>query len=113
MLPSKGATALSYAYFGPGSGSILMSEVTCNGDETRLTSCSHITNHDCEHSEDASVRCGHRCTSGDVTLVRGSGLYEGRVEVCVNEVWGTVCDDSWSTFDAYVVCKQLGYTTSG
>ena len=90
-----------------------MSEVNCIGNELRLVSCSHNSSHECEHSDDASVRCGHRCTSGDVTLVRGSGLHEGRVEVCSNGVWGTVCDNGWSTYDAYVVCKQLGYTKFG
>ena len=53
------------------------------------------------------------CTHGDIRLVDGSMISEGRVEVCFNDSWGTVCDDYWSTVDANVLCKQIGYSGSG
>ena len=53
------------------------------------------------------------CRAGDVRLSGGPAQYEGRVEICFNGVWGTVCDFNWRTDDATVVCRQLGFVTFG
>ena len=53
------------------------------------------------------------CQNGDIRLVNGMTAFEGRVEICWNETWGTVCDGFWSGFDAQVACRQLGYSSSG
>ena len=53
------------------------------------------------------------CTHGSIRLVNGGVPNEGRVEICINSYWGTVCDDFWGDPDAMVVCNQLGYATQG
>lgn len=53
------------------------------------------------------------CENGEVKLVGGDAEYEGRVEICFNNTFGTVCDDSWDSLDSSVVCRQLGYPPNG
>ena len=60
-----------------------------------------------------TLATGSVCNYGDVRLVNGSHQYEGRVEVCINNQWGAVCDNGWDTTDATTVCKQLGYAYTG
>ena len=50
---------------------------------------------------------------GAVRLLDGPAPTEGRVEVCLNGVWGSIAHDGWNTNDALVVCNKLGYTTTG
>ena len=53
------------------------------------------------------------CSHGDIRLVNGTTLQEGRLEVCIYSNWGTVCNDGWGDSDSFVVCRQLGYQENG
>ena len=107
------ATALTLDEVPDGTGQIWLDNVQCVGTETRLIDCPANTlgTHDCTHTQDAGVRCAG-CTQGAIRLQGGSAT-EGRVEVCNNNIWGTVCNDRWNTPDAQVACRQLGLPTSG
>ena len=53
------------------------------------------------------------CTEGDTRLVGGPNFLEGRVEICLEEKWGTICDRWWDIADAQVACYQMGFSTIG
>ena len=130
-----GATSLTGLSVVDGTGQIVLDNLLCRNTETRLVDCPHngLGVHNCVHSDDAGVRCLPLliskyasvpcplllfictivCTQGDIRLRDGANSLEGRVEICNNNAWGTVCDDSWSPFDANVACRQLGFRDSG
>ena len=48
------------------------------------------------------------CMTGELRLVDGATNNTGRLEVCYNGEWGTVCDDLFNDLAASVACRQLG-----
>ena len=114
-----------------------MDNVHCVSSDTQLLQCSSSpilqVSSNCGHEDDAGIGCEGMiftindnskialrnllhtapCTYGQLRLVDGSIPNEGRVEICINNVWGTICDDDWGDNDATVVCRQLGYSTTG
>lgn len=53
------------------------------------------------------------CSDGDIRLVGGDKAYEGLLEICFSQRWGTINRDGWSPDDSNVVCRQLGYSPIG
>jgi len=45
----------------------------------------------------------------DIRLVGSPLANEGRLEVKVAGIWGTVCDDGFGDLDVKVACYMLGY----
>ena len=56
----------------------------------------------------ASSTIGVVCSDGDLRLVGGVSSSEaGRLEICINNAWGTICQEGFSSDDAEVACRQL------
>ncbi|KAM4598339.1 scavenger receptor cysteine-rich domain-containing protein DMBT1-like [Polymixia lowei] len=96
------------AFFGEGSGGILMSNVKCSGSEDYLSQCTHnpLGMQRCGHSDGVGVVCAERVKA---RLVNGrADRCSGRVEVFYRGQWGTVAGFDWGMEDTEVVCREIG-----
>ncbi|XP_072904056.1 scavenger receptor cysteine-rich type 1 protein M130-like [Hemitrygon akajei] len=117
--------------YGKGSDPIWLDGIKCLSYESTLWQC-HAEpwgKHNCQHNEDAGVECEEAKISdrssvkasearnvsqpGYVAELRmrlsgGNTNCSGRLEIQSNNIWGTICDDSWDLADANVACRQLG-----
>ncbi|XP_042231314.1 neurotrypsin-like [Homarus americanus] len=97
------------SYVGVGTGSILVDQLECRGDEAWVGDCLRepwgMTN--CLHFEDAGVFCYDGGV--EVRLSGGRTREEGQVEVRLGGEWGSLCHTGFDDFDAQVVCNVLGH----
>ncbi|KAL8176302.1 UNVERIFIED_CONTAM: hypothetical protein K2H54_030405 [Gekko kuhli] len=95
------------ARFGRGPDRIWLDDVNCTGSEDSLKDCGgrSVGEHNCGHSEDASVIC-----SGlfQVRLASGPNSCAGRVELEHNGSWVSIGDSGWGLTEVTVVCRHLG-----
>ena len=98
----------------------VVSAVQCDGSELSLLECplSYLSPA-ISSPNDAAVVCQARstvfsnCSYGDIRLVNGSNQLEGRLEICINNVWGTICSQGFTADDAETVCNQLELSFNG
>ncbi|XP_071961853.1 scavenger receptor cysteine-rich domain superfamily protein-like isoform X2 [Antedon mediterranea] len=109
--------AVTDGRFGDGQSGLVygMVDVECKGKETSLHACTYNLEQLSTIGSDkykVGVVCGSiNAIDGDVRLVDGKNLNEGRLEIHHFGKWGSICmdEDGWSVEDVTVACVQLGY----
>ncbi|XP_026729832.1 lysyl oxidase homolog 3 [Trichoplusia ni] len=107
-----------------------LDDVICQGDESSLSRCAFKRwgASDCKKDEAAGVKCLNGTNSSNLMrrktrgkklhevldirnasmrLVGGRDFREGRVEIYHNGIWGSICPESWSFYEATTVCQHL------
>ncbi|XP_071831062.1 scavenger receptor cysteine-rich type 1 protein M160-like isoform X3 [Apostichopus japonicus] len=107
----KAVTVYREAAFGAGTGEIWISYIVCPIGATSFETCTYtLGQNGCTHEEDVAIACVMEEYEMPIRLVGGEWFEgEGRVEIEVDGVWGTVCSDGWDLNDANTVCQTLGF----
>lgn len=139
-----GAIALVHGVYSEADAPLLIRDVSCNGSESALLDCPYntFTQTSCGPFSDAGIVCQGMlnevkpikcfktfstandttigaCSDGELQLSNQSDddvelTRSGRVELCLNNAWGTVCGTSFSVPDVLVTCNQLiGFQREG
>ena len=113
-LTQTGAITVPGGVFGGTTTTSSIRSFACTGNEPSLSACPVGTGAPGSCSQAASVVCqlsdaasAGNCTHGDIRLVNGTSPINGRLELCVNNAWGTMCSNLVTQKEASVVCRQL------
>ena len=112
---TSGSSAIPVYGLNAGRDTVVLEDVQCIGNESNIANCStspigQVSNPFCqEPNRTAGVICitaEDYCAEGSVRLVDGPTFFEGRVEVCRNSQWLSVCDVGANTTHAITACDS-------
>ena len=130
----SGAVGVKSGLYGDSSIPVALQDVQCSGSEENIFNCNKTVPDEPLSCQNVEVECQGmwtcipaththhplsrialstpeaNCSDGEVRLVGGKEEGIGRVEVCLNRAWGTVCGIGvgFGAEDAQVVCRELG-----
>ncbi|XP_078332359.1 uncharacterized protein LOC144625438 isoform X3 [Crassostrea virginica] len=107
-LPTRSVEAKSAAYYGAGSGSILLSNLRCSGTENTLQECSKtVRPSSCSHYEDAGVSCSNDCPRNTFGMQceRSCVCEESNTLSCDKDTGECSCASGW--FGSRCTCRRL------
>ena len=133
-----GSIARYRSPFGQGDQPMILADLYCTGSEDSVLDCrrnDYGLQH-CSAYEVAGVQCegNHTaymwesdrklvlmsnllwldlCSDGEVRITGDTSPTIGRIEMCINSSWRTICGESWDDRAASVVCRQLGRSPHG
>ena len=100
--------------------------MNCIGDEATIFKCTYREASSSQSTRDysiAAVLCqgsanqsnnSNECISGEVRLANSSNNVEGRVEICTEGIWVSVCSRNWGRVETRLFCEQLlGHPAKG
>ena len=91
-------------------GPLKDAHVVCQGNLISLTyGYLHYVHYHNHSPTVATTVHNETCQDRDLRLIDGYSVREGRVEVCYNQAWGTICNVVYGTVAAGVFCRVLDF----
>ena len=99
---------LGASYYVAGDGSGPIAKATCDGTEATFLECLGPSDPNlCTHEDDVGITCQR------LRLVDGPNAADGRLEIFYGGLWNSVCRYNFDSYDAQLVCNELGFNPNG